>query len=172
MVRVVKLISFFIATLQIACSDPTPVPLVFERVDERTLMVVGEFDHAAVKALLVKLNTVPAIETLQITSGGGDVDATIALAEVLFERGFRLEMSAYCLSSCFNYLVPAAREIFIHDGAILGFHGSAATSVPWLLRPLFKQTLAREAGVPASRRSATKYLSRATTTDRRIYPSE
>jgi len=64
------------------------------------------------------------VKRLIITSGGGDVEAGIALASWVFDHGLTIEVSEYCLSSCANYVFPAGRRKTIGPGAIVAWHGN------------------------------------------------
>ena len=64
------------------------------------------------------------VKRLIITSGGGDVEAGIALASWVFDHGLDIEVSKYCLSSCANYVFPAGRHKSIGSGAIVAWHGN------------------------------------------------
>ena len=64
------------------------------------------------------------VKRLIITSGGGDVEAGIALASWVFDHGLDIEVSKYCLSSCANYVFPAGHHKSIGSGAIVAWHGN------------------------------------------------
>ena len=64
------------------------------------------------------------LRRLSITSGGGDVAAAIALAEWVFASSLDVEVPEYCLSSCANYVFPAARHKLIRAGAVVAWHGN------------------------------------------------
>jgi hypothetical protein len=64
------------------------------------------------------------VKQLVITSGGGDVDAGIALGLWVFERRIDVVIPQYCLSSCANYVFPAAQHKTIDAGAIVAWHGN------------------------------------------------
>jgi len=64
------------------------------------------------------------IARLLITSGGGEVEAAVELAEWVFAHGIDVEVEDYCLSSCANYVFPAARARRIREGAVVAWHGN------------------------------------------------
>ena len=64
------------------------------------------------------------VSRLIITSGGGDVEAGIALGSWVFDQGLNVEVPEYCLSSCANYIFPAAHHKVIGSGAIVAWHGN------------------------------------------------
>jgi hypothetical protein len=59
-----------------------------------------------------------------ITSGGGDVEAGIALGSWVFDHNLDIEVPEYCLSSCANYIFPAGHHKAIGSGAIVAWHGN------------------------------------------------
>ena len=63
-------------------------------------------------------------QRLSITSSGGEVAAAIALGEWVFSQQLDLEVPDYCLSSCANYVFPAAHQKLVHAGAIVAWHGN------------------------------------------------
>lgn len=65
-----------------------------------------------------------AIKRLIITSGGGDVEAGIALGLWVFDHHLNVEVPEYCLSSCANYVFPAGHHKSIGPGAIVAWHGN------------------------------------------------
>ena len=65
-----------------------------------------------------------SLRRLAITSSGGEVDAAIALGEWVFAQRLDIEVPDYCLSSCANYVFPAARHKLIRAGAVVAWHGN------------------------------------------------
>lgn len=65
-----------------------------------------------------------AIKRLVITSGGGEVEAGIALGLWVFNHHLKIEVPEQCLSSCANYVFPAGHKKYIGAGAIVAWHGN------------------------------------------------
>jgi hypothetical protein len=64
------------------------------------------------------------ITRLVITSRGGGVAAALDMAVAVHERGLDIDVPTACLSSCANYVFPAARrKIMARPGAV-GWHGN------------------------------------------------
>ena len=59
-----------------------------------------------------------------ISSEGGRVDAAIKLARWLYESRAAIVIDGPCLSSCANYLVPVARQLYLTRRAVIAMHGS------------------------------------------------
>jgi hypothetical protein len=57
-------------------------------------------------------------------SPGGDVTAGIEIGRLLYERQAALIIDTLCLSSCANYLVPGAHDVYIPEGSVVALHGS------------------------------------------------
>lgn len=64
------------------------------------------------------------LRRLLIDSGGGDVAAAIELADWVHARQLDITVTGKCLSSCANYVFPAARHKEIQPGAIVAWHGN------------------------------------------------
>lgn len=64
------------------------------------------------------------VKRLVIDSSGGEVEAGIALGTWIFEHRLDVEVPEYCLSSCANYVFPAASRKFIAPGAVVAWHGN------------------------------------------------
>ena len=74
----------------------------------------GFFAHVAARPL----------QRLLIDSGGGDVAAAIELADWIHARQLDITVTGVCLSSCANYVFPAARNKEIRPGAVVAWHGN------------------------------------------------
>ncbi|MDH3526247.1 MAG: hypothetical protein OEN52_10410 [Gammaproteobacteria bacterium] len=64
------------------------------------------------------------VRRLVITSSGGEVEAGIALGRWVFGQRLVVEVPEYCLSSCANYVFPAAGRKLIAPGAVVAWHGN------------------------------------------------
>ncbi len=64
------------------------------------------------------------VKRLIITSGGGEVEAGIALGSWVFEQSINIEVPEYCLSSCANYVFTAGQHKSIGEGAVVAWHGN------------------------------------------------
>ncbi|MGZ5269201.1 MAG: hypothetical protein ACXWC6_01170 [Ramlibacter sp.] len=85
----------------------------------------GRIDAASVAQALELLKD-PAVMRLVITSGGGQVDAAIDLAWAMHARQLDVEVPAACLSSCANYVLPAARRKLLGRPGAVAWHGNMA----------------------------------------------
>jgi len=111
--------------------NPEPEVLELTRPNEATLKAVGTIDAANAQQFLDALDA-PELETLLVTGGGGSVRHSVEIAQKIHDRGLELVVDSYCMSSCFNYFVPAASQTTILPDSILGFHGSAETTAEFL----------------------------------------
>lgn len=62
-------------------------------------------------------------------SEGGDVRVALAIGEMISGSEISLIVDGYCLSSCANYILPAAKYKYILNDAIVGWHGGPARTV-------------------------------------------
>jgi ClpP class serine protease len=102
--------------------------------NDTSLRLIGSINRQNIDAVLEKIKNSPNINKLIITSGGGEVSSNIKVAYLLKERAMAIEVVDYCLSSCFNYLFLAASSRTIRPHSVLGFHGIATTSFPFVAR--------------------------------------
>jgi hypothetical protein len=65
-----------------------------------------------------------SVQRLLLDSRGGDVAAAIVLADWVHARQLDVVVTGVCLSSCANYVFPAARQKEIRPGAIVAWHGN------------------------------------------------
>ena len=64
------------------------------------------------------------VRRLLINSGGGGVAAAIELADWVHAQQLDITVTGVCLSSCANYVFPAANRKEIVPGAIVAWHGN------------------------------------------------
>ena len=70
----------------------------------------------------------PSINSIQITSGGGNVDLGMDLAELILTHNLKVHVKQFCFSSCANYVLLAGNPTTIANNAIVGWHGDAASA--------------------------------------------
>ena len=59
-----------------------------------------------------------------VRSPGGAGQEAMAIGKELFDNAAYLIVDGPCHSSCGNYLIPAARRLYMTDGSIISMHGS------------------------------------------------
>jgi hypothetical protein len=59
-----------------------------------------------------------------ITSRGGQVVTALEMAEAVHARGLDVDVPVACLSSCANYIFPAARRKRLGHPLAVGWHGN------------------------------------------------
>jgi ATP-dependent protease ClpP protease subunit len=57
------------------------------------------------------------------TSGGGSAQAALAIATLIHEHNWDVEIVDFCASSCANFIFPAGRVKYLNKNAMLLFHG-------------------------------------------------
>ena len=67
---------------------------------------------------------------LLIESEGGSVPAALGIARIIQENRIQVHVRGYCLSSCANYLLPAASFASVEKGSRIMFHGDAQLVMP------------------------------------------
>jgi membrane-bound inhibitor of C-type lysozyme len=61
---------------------------------------------------------------LVINSGGGPIEDGLDIGNWLYDNGLDILVVEKCMSSCANYIFPAAKNKEISDGAVVAWHGS------------------------------------------------
>jgi len=84
----------------------------------------GRIDRASVGEFLRIVQERPDISRLVITSGGGQVTAALDMGEAVHARRLDVEVPVACLSSCANYVFPAARRKRLGHPLAVGWHGN------------------------------------------------
>lgn len=90
------------------------------------LFLDGVIVRRNVKQVLGALKRYPDIAQVKVNSFGGEAEAAMEIAGALAQRRLRLVVSGFCMSSCANYLLPAASSVSLDD-AVIGLHGSPST---------------------------------------------
>ena len=62
--------------------------------------------------------------TLSITSSGGNVDFGIFAAQVVSAMALDVEVVGWCASSCANYILPAAKRVYVDQHSVVFVHGA------------------------------------------------
>ncbi|MDP2535941.1 hypothetical protein [Alteromonas stellipolaris] len=68
------------------------------------------------------------ITEISMTSGGGNINAGMELAEFILAHRLDVRIPSFCFSSCANYVFVAGKHKYIGDNAIIGWHGDAASA--------------------------------------------
>ncbi|MFN3314151.1 MAG: hypothetical protein ACK46Q_11885 [Hyphomonas sp.] len=63
-------------------------------------------------------------QRLVISSTGGEVNQAIFAAYVLKSMALDVEVVGWCVSSCANYIAPAARRLYLDQHSIMYVHGA------------------------------------------------
>lgn len=85
----------------------------------------GRITQASVARVRTLLDADSSVKELAIRSGGGDVEAGLALGGLVRDRGLDVRVVGdVCMSSCANYVFPAGRRKIVESGALVIWHGS------------------------------------------------
>ena len=94
-------------------------------VEGRVIHFDGLISQASVAKVRALLEADGSLTEFAIQSGGGDVEAGMALGGMIRDRGMDVRVVGdICLSSCANYVFPAGNRKFIERGALVLWHGS------------------------------------------------
>jgi len=85
---------------------------------------VGEMTDAGFAAL-ERLTRGRKVQTLVVDSAGGEIVIGMDFGDLVANRKVDVTVERLCLSSCANYIFPAARTKLIQPGAVVAWHGSA-----------------------------------------------
>jgi len=99
----------------------------WKRVDSATLQFLGTINSDEFDKFKKQFDN--NVRVLEVTSGGGDTQQALMIAEQLEKVDLTIVVKTWCLSSCANYFFTAARTRIIEKG-IVGFHGSISGCPP------------------------------------------
>lgn len=119
--------------------------------DNGELNYVGYLDEDANKrlfALYEGLADKPTV--LSIRSKGGEVNTGMALGRWVRELRLDIKVMEFCLSSCANYVFPAAQRKTVSNFALIGYHGGPSSGKVGFSASLQKMI---EAMPPAERKA-------------------
>lgn len=108
-----------------ACASPPPAPPSEPVVSysDGVLAYDGELradSVARIKAVMGERK----VSLLRISSVGGEVDVSIAIARWVYANDIDVEVDGPCFSSCANYIFPAGRRKIIGAEGVVGWHGT------------------------------------------------
>ncbi|WP_143169479.1 hypothetical protein [Vibrio quintilis] len=86
----------------------------------------GEITESSVHQILKAVENYPGqIHKMTVNSTGGEVQSGILLGRWIFDNHIDLTIERFCMSSCANYLLTAAKSVHINKDAIVLWHGGA-----------------------------------------------
>lgn len=92
-------------------------------VTEGTICIKGAIEEDAVGLVRRGFEEFEGVDIIVVNSLGGSVEANLSIAETIIEHETSLIVDSYCLSSCANYLLPAAKYRYLLNDSIIGWHG-------------------------------------------------
>lgn len=88
--------------------------------EQSSYKIDGEIDQSTVNDLYAATDGNPTEVTIR--SEGGAAIAGLALAHQIYHRNHVLIVEDYCLSSCAEFVLPAASSVRAVDTPLIGFH--------------------------------------------------
>jgi hypothetical protein len=122
-----------------------PLAARVDRVGD-SIVFTGQINPRSAARFLQLLQQ-PGVRRLVISSPGGNVAAALDMAEAIHAHQLDLSVPAACLSSCANYIFPAARRKTLGAPGVVGWHGNMA-------HVLYLQQAGRSQWPPADMREA------------------
>jgi ATP-dependent protease ClpP protease subunit len=93
---------------------------------DRQIRYIGDTDTPLIACLTRFIATPNA--TLTITSSGGEVISSIAAANMIHLLGWKVKVLGKCVSSCGNYIAPAAKDLEVLPYSYIALHGGPSKS--------------------------------------------
>lgn len=90
---------------------------------EKVVGFSGCISDESARAFLSATNA--RTELVVLRSMGGSVSAALKMANAIAANNLRVIVRGMCLSSCANYLMPAASSVFVEQDSLIGFHGDS-----------------------------------------------
>ncbi|WP_168396831.1 hypothetical protein [Acinetobacter indicus] len=94
-------------------------------VQEDVLIYTGLLSQDANTRAAALLKQFPQVQTLKITSQGGEIGLGMDLGDLVYAHQLNVEVGQYCFSSCANYVFPAGNIKYLNWRSQLGWHGGA-----------------------------------------------
>lgn len=107
--------------------DPSAEAAVI-RLEGTTLTFAGQVSDRNVDRFFEAVDG-KDISTLVIASGGGEVNAGMAMGEWVFANRVDVVVEHMCMSSCANYVFTAGRRKTINRDSIVGWHGNVRREI-------------------------------------------
>lgn len=99
-------------------------------IDNQTIEYIGTTSKENAKRLESLLTKhAKEINTLVVTSTGGEVFGGLYIGQLVHEFGLKVVVKRYCMSSCANYIVTASHDVTVSKDALLGWHGGSTQPI-------------------------------------------
>lgn len=110
--------TWWIPTKQLPrCDRNTPISVLHAH----AVRYCGDISEQLVDEVIRELS-IPGRNVLVLSSLGGETSAAIKLADFLNDRGVKLQISGICHSACAQFIIFGARELFVSQRTLVGFH--------------------------------------------------
>jgi hypothetical protein len=83
----------------------------------------GEIDTSDGERFVARMT--PAIRSLRIRSGGGDMNNALTIAKAVRDGGLSVDIDGLCGSACAQLILPAATHVHARDGTLVAMHAVA-----------------------------------------------
>ena len=115
-----------------------------EVIDDLTIRFCGATSQRAVEQLVEVLESGP-YQRLVIDSLGGNTRAAITLGRVLNQQDTTLYINHVCLSSCAQFVMLGAKQVFLRETSVVGMHDSQSSTNTLIAEQLVSQEMVQEA---------------------------
>jgi hypothetical protein len=113
-----------VSALPGACGD-----LSFVSVFGETIVFCGPITSISTTELETLLQVNKEIETLRMSSPGGDPASGIEIARMIHAHDLRLVVFEECLSACAQYVFISAPIVFVEPDTVVAFHHTVSTNL-------------------------------------------
>lgn len=119
------LVSMGFISLQANANENSPqFKIMWE--SEDAIFFMGQTSFENFEALQRLNNERPgALKKLIVSSGGGDTIAGLEFGKFIRDKHLTVKVRDACVSSCANYIFPAAKQKIVEKNAVVGWHGGA-----------------------------------------------
>lgn len=90
-------------------------------VKECTTYLSGEVDNNMLEKIVALDCEKP---TLMMNAIGGESKISLKVAETIASKNIKIIVDSHCLSSCAEFLLPAAKSVEFRKSPVIGFHGN------------------------------------------------
>lgn len=130
LVKKLKVLSLLLILLLPACSTVyfKDGGKIYLSDSNETIYFESRVDASSVAEFVRIAQASPKLNKVVLNSNGGDLEAGMDMGDYILSRNLDVEVENKCFSSCANNLFISGNKKIIQDGALVGWHGSAASN--------------------------------------------
>jgi len=98
----------------------------------KKITIIGNIELEDAQKVVTSINTPPTTNSIFINSGGGNELATLLIAQEIAKHEIDVYINGACISACAHLILPAAKNVYLTNDSIIGFHTNIFGWLPYL----------------------------------------